>query len=87
MDIVMWQVIGGAFGGAALGAIITGIVSIYLNGKNYRRDYYKKIIDKRITAYEKLEQILLNMSEVETIIIESGKQEYFMYCLKKRRIF
>ena len=51
MDIVMWQVIGGAFGGAALGAIITGIVSIYLNGKNYRRDYYKKIIDKRLILF------------------------------------
>lgn len=87
MDITMWQIIFSALGGAAFGAIITGFVSIYLNGKNYRRDYYKKIIDKRITAYEKLEQILLNMSEVETIIIESGKQEYFMYCLKKEEYF
>lgn len=87
MDIAIWQAITSAFGGALGGALITGGISIYSNRKNYKRDYYKKIIDKRITAYEKLEQVLLNMSEVETIIIESGKQEYFMYCLKKEEYF
>ena len=87
MEISTGSVLATAFGGAALGALITGGFSIWLNRKNYKRDYYKKIIDKRIEAYEKLEQILLNMSEVETIIIESGKQEYFMYCLKKEEYF
>lgn len=87
MDITMWQVIASAFGGAAFGAFITGGVSIYSNKVNYKRDYYKKILDKRIKAYEKLEQILLNMCELETIIIGSGQQEYFMYCLKKEEYF
>lgn len=58
MDITIWQVVASAFGGAAFGAIITGVISVYLNRKNYKRDYYKKIIDKRIEAYQELNNFI-----------------------------
>lgn len=42
MEISTGSVLATAFGGAALGALITGGFSIWLNRKNYKRDYYKK---------------------------------------------
>ena len=53
-----YQIFATAFGGAAFGAVITGIINIWLNKKNYKNDYYKKIIDKRMNAYDELEQFL-----------------------------
>lgn len=48
----------------ALASIIGALLTIYFNlrGKkiDYKRDYYKKIIDKRINAYEKLYNIISN---------------------------
>ena len=58
MEISTGSVLATAFGGAALGALITGGFSIWLNRKNYKRDYYKKIIDKRIEAYQELNNFL-----------------------------
>lgn len=58
MEISILQVIVSAFGGAAFGALITGVISVYLNRENYKRDYYKKIIDKRIEAYQGLNNFI-----------------------------
>lgn len=53
-----YEIFATAFGGAACGAVITGAINIWLNKKNYKNDYYKKIIDKRMNAYDELEQFL-----------------------------
>lgn len=58
MEISILQVIVSAFGGAAFGALITGVISVYLNRENYKRDYYKKIIDKRIEVYQGLNNFI-----------------------------
>jgi hypothetical protein len=40
-----------------LAASVSALVSILLKDKEYRNDYYKKVIDKRITAVEAAEAI------------------------------
>ena len=61
-DQQFWSVVASAFGGGCLGALITGGVNWFINRKNYEDDYYKKIIDRRITAYEKINEILADLS-------------------------
>jgi hypothetical protein len=57
MEISILQVLASAFGGAAVGSIITGGIAIWLNKQNYKQDYYKKIIDKRIESYEQVSNL------------------------------
>lgn len=44
--------------------------SWFLNHKSYKNDFYKKIIDKRLDAYEKAEKIL---NELRLVIIIDNK--------------
>lgn len=50
-----------AFSGAAMGAAITLAGNFWLNGKNFKNEYYKKVIDKRIKAYENVENLIFLM--------------------------
>lgn len=74
MEISTGSVLATAFGGAALGALITGGFSIWLNRKNYKRDYYKKIIDKRIEAYQELNNFL-NYMRIYNYVQLDGKNK------------
>lgn len=74
MEISTGSVLATAFGGAALGALITGGFSIWLNRKNYKRDYYKKIIDKRIEAYQELNNFL-NYMRIYNYVQSDGKNK------------
>lgn len=73
MEISTGSVLATAFGGAAMGSIITGIISIWLSRKNYKEDYYKKIIDKRIEAYEKLNNYLTSLNIY--VLVTSGDKD------------
>ena len=74
MEISTGSVLATAFGGAALGALITGGFSIWLNRKNYKRDYYEKIIDKRIEAYQELNNFL-NYMRIYNYVQLDGKNK------------
>jgi len=41
-----------------LAAILTSLTSWFLQKDNYKRDYYKKILDKRLDAYSTVENIV-----------------------------
>lgn len=55
-----------SFGGAFLGVLITNFVNWYLSKKNYKRDYHKKIIDKRINACEVISSFLMLFKKIES---------------------
>ncbi|SFR62321.1 hypothetical protein SAMN04488010_1199 [Maribacter stanieri] len=41
-----------------LSAIFTSIFNWRLHNSNYKKDYYKKILDKRLIAYESLNMLI-----------------------------
>lgn len=57
-----------SFGGAFLGVLITNFVNWYLSKKNYKRDYHKKIIDKRINACEVISSFLMLFDYVKLFL-------------------
>lgn len=86
-DQQFWSVLASAFGGGCLGACITGLINWCLNRKNYRDDYYKKIIDKRIEAYENINSFIESIAVEEDFLIPDDieckrvtKLEYFSCC-------
>lgn len=72
--------------------LLTGFVTFLVNRNtkkfDYKNDYYKKIIDKRIDAYEKLEEFLSEI-DIETdayihvVNGESIKFHYYTFCEKR----
>lgn len=52
-------------------AVLTSAVSWYLQKDNYRKDYYKKLLDKRLDAYESVEQF--SSMFAENIQFEDGR--------------
>ncbi len=41
-----------------LAACLTALVNWFLHKNNYRNEYYKKILDKRLNAYEQVQRLL-----------------------------
>lgn len=80
----------------AIASIVVAFITILGNYKinikskkvDYQNDYYKKIIDKRITAYEELEKFLAEI-DVETdayIYDKNGERitiHYYTFCEKR----
>lgn len=46
---------------AIISAIVTNVCLWWHKKTDYKREYYKKIIDKRITAYEKLAEVIADI--------------------------
>jgi hypothetical protein len=42
---------------AVVSALVSGLISIYVKDKEYKNDFYKKVIDKRLKAIELLEPL------------------------------
>ncbi|SEJ89755.1 hypothetical protein SAMN05660742_12266 [Propionispira arboris] len=74
------SVLATAFGGACAGAIVTGFMSMWLSKKHYRDDYYKKILDKRIDAYDEVYLFLRGWSEKKEFIKDGEKYAEF-FCM------
>lgn len=55
-----WQAI---VGSAVISTIISNLCLWWHKKNDYKRDYYKKIIDKRIEAYEELEEFVFNIDK------------------------
>lgn len=66
------SVIAGAIGG---GLALAG--RLYFKRYDFKHDYYKKIIDKRLNAYEKLEAFIGEMSKIQDAVIldKDGEKE------------
>jgi len=44
-----------------LAALLTSVVNYRITNLNYRNEYYKKILDKRLQAYEKVYSFICNL--------------------------
>lgn len=59
---------------SVVGAVVSSLFSEWQKRNDYKRDYYKKIIDKRLNAYEKLESFIGELEIVREILNpESGE--------------
>ncbi|MGH7867712.1 MAG: hypothetical protein ACREP9_08815 [Candidatus Dormibacteraceae bacterium] len=61
--------------GALLGAIITGLYSLRSKQTEYVNDYYKKVIDRRMAAYEQLENLIVSL---RTVALGEDKKPYHL---------
>jgi hypothetical protein len=60
------------FTSTVIAAIVSASVSILVKDKEYRNDYYKKVIDKRIKAIEGVESMLALFSTATRIVQDDG---------------
>ena len=49
----------GAFGGALLAAVVAGLYNLRAKRNEYINDYYKMVIQRRMGAYEQLENLII----------------------------
>lgn len=60
-----------AVSSSVLAAILTSVFNLIIQNRNYKRDYYKKIIEKRIDAQE---QIIKLSTELKIMVhLDNGK--------------
>jgi hypothetical protein len=53
------QIILAVLSSSVLSAVLTSLANYYIQKSNYKNEYYKKILDKRIYAYEEVESLLI----------------------------
>lgn len=58
-----------------LSAIISTVVSIRLKSLDYRNDYYKKILDKRLEAYRFLET---QIAVLKSVVLDDDKHPFHL---------
>ncbi len=49
-----WELIATILGSSVISTLIAAWFNIKIHNRNYKKEYYKKILDKRIAAYEKV---------------------------------
>lgn len=49
---------------SVLSAVLTSFINWRIHNSNYKKDYYKKLLDKRLDAYESLNTLIINLSSV-----------------------
>lgn len=54
---------------AACAALASAFISFKTKDKEFRNDYYKKIIDKRLFAYQKVESVIFSLSKTTSFTI------------------
>jgi len=64
---------GFALGGAMLGALLSGFYNLRAKRNEYVNDYYKKVIDRRLAAYERLEDLILSL---KTVVLDEDAKPY-----------
>ncbi len=72
-EIIEWFK-GISISSAIMGVVIAGLFQRWQKKLEYKSDYYKKIVDKRLSAYEKLEQLLGNLAVTKEILNELAPQ-------------
>jgi hypothetical protein len=58
-----------------LSTIVSTIVAIKLKSLDYRNEYYKKLLDKRLEAYRFLE---MQIAILKNTVLDDDKQPYHM---------
>jgi hypothetical protein len=74
---------------SVLSAILTGFVNLRIHNLNFKREYFKKIIDKRIQAQEQIEalssqlkiQIKLDNGTLCNSVCASGEDYFQTFCI------
>lgn len=72
-----------------LSAFLTSFVNWLIQRNNYKNDYYKKLLDKRLSAYEEVESLTSKMrllihledGNVCNAFFSSGRQEYELFVI------
>lgn len=64
---------------SAVGVIANKLFSEWQKRKDYKRDYYKKIIDKRMNAYENMAKVLGNIG-TKAVYHVNGKDKEIYVC-------
>src|ERR1017187_10385053 len=64
-------------GGALFTALIAGIYNLRAKRNEYVHDYYKRVIDRRIVAYEELENLIVNLKTA--VLDEDGKPYHVLF--------
>ncbi|SHI59780.1 hypothetical protein SAMN02745146_1138 [Hymenobacter daecheongensis DSM 21074] len=72
-----------------LSAFLTNIVNWLIQKNNFKNDYYKKLLDKRLNAYEEVEALISRMKPLIhledgnacNIFFTTGKHEYEMFVI------
>lgn len=67
-----------------LTGIFGAIANFYLQRENYKRDYYKKIIDKRLVACEVVEKLIGRLTLI--VQFENGESCHF-FCSEGKELF
>lgn len=55
---------------SVLSAVLTSFFNWRIHNSNYKKDYYRKILDKRLEAYESLNNLINRLSDI--VYIEKG---------------
>jgi len=58
---------------AVVGAVISSIITLYVAERNYRNEYYKRIIEKRFQAHEHLNSLI---SVLKTAVPDNDGRSY-----------
>jgi len=59
----------------AIGALIAGFFSIRVSQRNFKNDYFKTVLQKRITAYEELEKLA---HAFKTSVMDADRKPYHL---------
>lgn len=65
------EIIGLLLGSSLLSALLSSLIDWRLHAKNYKREYYKKLLDKRLDGYESVEALAREMGGL--VQLEDGK--------------
>lgn len=80
MSISWASIIVSLLGSAVISATVTGMFNLRSKQKEYINDYYKIVLQKRIIAYEQLENFVLHL---KLTVYDIGDQPYHL-CLKDK---
>lgn len=64
---------------AIISAVVTNACLWWHKKADYKRDYYKKIVDKRMNAYDKLAIVIANVGTKAHYLIDDKEQEIFIF--------
>ena len=55
------QILAAILSSSVLSALLTSVVNFYITSLNYKNEYYKKLLDKRLDAYQEVYNFLSNI--------------------------
>ena len=82
-QLMLLALVSGGFAllGALVGTLITGFFSLRAKQNEYVNDYYKKVIDRRIAAYEQLENVIVSLRT--TFLGEDNKPYHLLFFTRR----